>query len=373
MAVPKNPRAFGASLLIVAAAVLLIGGGVAKVVDDAPPEAGADETTTTTAATGCGSSPTFFARDTAGNQFGPPAPQDPANVAATQADFASRRCQDAALLVADSEYLFNEFSDPETRVQRTIDLMADPAAWSLAETRFQNRLNEAVKVEIVQMSGRYQTMDMVDQDRMIPEIYQIPVEASPFWVLRYTFPGGSVANFKLNCGYQPVAQEFPPSVPGKAPAPSQGQPTAMPGKPGKPGHPGTSVPPTVPPRPGKCAGQTGSYCGNPDFGPGYIPPQENDPGLVRPTPGYPGPGNAGTVIGSQQPKPGADPYAPTPYGTSTGGSQTGPAPVYNGPGASSPTPGTNSGVTNSPTGPAATNNNPAVGQTSGAGSDPGGW
>lgn len=168
-------------------------------------------------------------------------------------------------------------------------------------------------------------------------------------------------------GHEKGAPKPPPSTPSPQPSPPPGSTP-----------PGSIPTTTVPHRPGKCEGQTGPYCGTPDSGPEYIPPQENDPALVAPTPGYPGPGNAEEVIGSQQPRPGSDPYAPTPSGTNTGGSQTGPAPVYNGPGATGGnTPGTNAGVTNDPTGPAATDNNPAAGtnsgQTSPAGSDPGGW
>lgn len=345
MRAPHSPQQkFFFGLLGAAAALLLVFPLIQLVADPGPPDAGADETTTTVAApapSGCGATPHFFARDTAGNQFGPPAPEDPANVAATQADFAARRCpSDAALMVGDSEYLFNEFSDAPTRVQKTIDLMANPDAWALAELRFQARLNEATKVEIVTMSGRYQTMDMVDRDRMIPEIYQVPVEAKPFRVIRYTFPDGSVKQFKLNCGYQPVEQSFPASVPGKGAPPAPNQPV-KPAKPDKPGKrptttvPPTTVPPTTVPVPGKCAGQTGRYCGTPDSGPEFDPVQSNP---QRPTPGYT-PGNAEKVIGQQNrdaeaTRNGADPYRPTQYGqpgTGTGSGVTTPPGATDGP------------------------------------------
>lgn len=329
--------------IIGAAALLLLIFPVLKLVAG-PPDVGADPTTTTAAPapTGCGTDQKFFARETEGNQFGPAAPEDPANVAATQADFASRRCSDAALLVADSEYLFNEFSDAPTRVQKTIDLMSNPDAWALTELRFQNRLNEATKVEIVEMSGRYQTMDMEDKGRIIPEIYQVPVEAAPFKVLRYTFPDGSVKQFKLNCGYQPVEQNFPPSVPGKGapPAPNQPSTPPTPGKPGKPGKPGTTT--TTTPS-GKCEGQIGPYCGTPDSGPEMDPVGSNP---QQPTPGYT-PGNAETVIDQQNrdaeaTRNGADPYRPTEYGTpgtGTGSGVTTPSGATDGPS------GTNTGGT----------------------------
>jgi hypothetical protein len=275
---------FGASLLLLS---LLAFPVVKLVADPGPPDAGADETTTTIVAApapagGCGTNQVFFARETSGNQFGPAAPEDPANVAATQADFAARRCQDAALLVANSEYLFNEFSDPATRVQKTIDLMANPDAWVLTEIRFQNRLNEVEKVEITEMSGPYQTMDMVDQGRTIPEVYQIPVEAAPFKVIRYTFPDGKVKNFKLNCGFQPVEQEFPPSVPGVGAPPAPNQPAAppAPAPPGQPGKPTTTQPtPTTPTTVPKCSGS--GTCGTPHSGPDSIVPEP-----LPPTPGY---------------------------------------------------------------------------------------
>lgn len=327
MRAPRSPQQkFFFTLMGAAAALLLVFPIIQVIADPGPPDAGADPTTTTVVASGkCGATPHFFARDTAGNQFGPPAPEDPANVAATQADFAARRCQDAALLVGNSEHLFNEFSDPAIRVQKTIDLMANPDAWALAELRFQARLNEATKVEIVEMSGKYQTMDMVDQGRIIPEIYQIPVEATPFRVIRYTFPDGSVKQFKLNCGYQPVEQSFPSSVPGKGapPAPNQPSQPVRPAKPGKPGKPTTTVPTTTV-KPGKCAGQTGPYCGTPDSGPEFDPVNSNP---QPPTPGYT-PGNAEKVINQQnrdaeKTRNGADPYRPTQYGTPGTGTGSG--------------------------------------------------
>lgn len=327
--------------IIGAAALLLLIFPIIKLVAG-PPDAGADDDPpATTAPATCGLNQVFFARETEGNQFGPAAPEDSANVAATQADFASRRCQDAALLVGDSESLFNEFSDAPTRVQKTVDLMSNPDAWALSEMRFQNRLNEAVKVEIVEMSGAYQTMDMEDQGRIIPEIYQVPVEAAPFKVIRFTFPDGTVKQFKLNCGYQPVEQNFPPSVPGKGAPPAPNQPS-KPVTPGK--HHGTTT--TVPStsttvKPGKCAGQVGDFCGTPDSGPELDPVQSNP---QAPTPGYT-PGNAERVIEQQNrdaeaTRNGADPYRPTKYGTPGTGTGSG---VTTPPGATDGPSGTTTG------------------------------
>lgn len=276
---------FGAGLLLIA----LLTFGTSRTIIDV----GADDDPTTTTipapAGTCGVNQMFFARETSGNQFGPAAPEDPANVAATQADFASRRCSDAALLVGDSEYLFNEFSDAPTRVQKTVDLMSNPDAWALSEMRFQARLNEAVKVEIVEMSGAYQTMDMEDKGRIIPEIYQVPVEAAPFKVIRFTFPDGTVKQFKLNCGYQPVEQNFPPSVPGKGAPPAPNQPS-RPVTPGKPGQPVTPVTtPEAPTTTWKCTAElmADGVCGSG----GNNHPSHVDTEPLPPTPDYV-PGNA---------------------------------------------------------------------------------
>ncbi len=327
--------------IIGAAALLLLIFPVIKVIVG-PPDAGADPTASTTPAA-CGTNQIFFSRFTEGNQFGPAAPEDPANVAATQADFASRRCSDAALLVGDSEYLFNEFSDAPTRVQKTVDLMSNPDAWALSEMRFQARLNEAIKVEIVEMSGAYQTMDMEDKGRTIPEIYQVPVEAAPFKVIRFTFPDGTVKQFKLNCGYQPVEQNFPPSVPGKGAPPASNQPS----RPVTPGKSGRHTTPTTTPS-GKCAGQTGLYCGTPDSGPDMDPVGSNPQAA---TPGYT-PGNAEAVTNQQNrdaeaTRNGADPYRATPFGTpgtGTGSGVTTPSGATDGP--SGTTTGGSAGASN---------------------------
>ncbi|MFO0955690.1 MAG: hypothetical protein U0526_04135 [Candidatus Saccharibacteria bacterium] len=326
MRAPNSPQQkFFFSLLGAAALLLITPTLYHRLVDDDP--ASASPTTTTTAAPApagtCGSSPWFYARDTEGNQFGPAAPEE---VNAAQAEFTKRRCVDPALLVADSEYLFNEFSDPTARVAKTQDFIANPDHWALSELRFQQKLGTATKVEVATMSGGYQTMDMVDRDRSIPEIYQIPVEAAPFRVLRYTFPDGSVKNFKLNCGFQPVEQSFPPSVPGKGapPAPNQPAGPVTPSRPGGHRPPTPPVGPTVPPTPGKCANQQGQYCGTPDSGPEFDPVQSNP---QSPTPGYV-PGNAETVINQQQNDAaitagGGDPYRPTQYGTPGTGTGSG--------------------------------------------------
>jgi hypothetical protein len=325
MSAPNSPQQKFFFALLGAAACLLLAFPLVKLVaDPGPPDAGADETTTTTTALApvgsCGTDQVFFSRATEGNQFGPAAPEDPANVAATQADFASRRCQDAALMVADSEYLFNEFSDAPTRVQKTVDLMSSQEAWLLSEFRFQSRLNEATMVEIAEMSGSYQTMDMEDKGRTIPEIYQVPVEAAPFKVLRYTWPDGTVKNFKLNCGFQPVDQQFPPSVPGVGAPPAPNQPSApptptSPSKPGQPGKPEQPTTPTTPTTTWKCTPErmADGVCGSG----GNNHPSQVVPEPLPPTPGY----EPGGAEGSAS-DPGDGVFVP-PGGSMSPGSTTG--------------------------------------------------
>lgn len=364
MSAPKFSQRNFFWLLFGAAALLLIVPTIQRVFIDpgtTPPTVPVDTIvpTSTTPPSGCGTNPWFFARDTVGNQFGPAAPEDAANVQATVADFAARRIVDPALQVADSEHLFNEFSDPATRVTKTRALLADTAAWCVSELRFATRLSEATKVEIVEMSGTYQTMDMVDTDRVIPEIYQLQVEKGPFKVLRFTFADGSTKQFKLNCGYQPVQQESFPGVPGTAPAPAPTQP-ATPAAPSKPGHPQPTPSTTVPGKPGKCSGQKGAYCGTPDSGPELDPVQSNPQPA---TPGYV-PGNAEAVVGQQNAdaaatKAGVDPYRPTTYGTpgtGTGSGVTTPSGQTSGP--SGNTTGGTAGASNPDS------NTGAAGQTS---------
>lgn len=316
-------------LLLATALLLLAVGAVpwaAKTI--AGNDASANETTTTTMvpvaettappattpAQNCAGSGHFFAFDVTGHKFGPEAPT---TVPETLADFAARRNVDCALLVADSEYLFNEYTDPDTRMQKTIDMMADPALQEAAEARFADALATAQSISIEELSGPYQTMYMMTEARAVPEIFQGQVDRPTFVVLKVVLADGTVKYFKLNCGYQPVDQSFPESIPGTPPAPSKNQPPKphTPSTPQTPETPTTTAPPTptIPPTTApKCAGQTGPYCGTPDSGPELIPVQEPTPGVNNgPTPGYTPPapntttpGTPGTGAGGTTPNDG---------------------------------------------------------------------
>jgi|GEM_PF-5444786 len=316
MRAPNSPQQKFFFLLLIAAGLVLIAPTVVRAIIIDDPVAATPTTPTTTqtpgpaAPTGCGSDPQFLARLATGNQFGPAAPEE---VTAAQAEFAARRCStDAALQVATSEYLISGFSDPATRVAKTTELLGDPAKWQASEDSVVAKLATA-KAEIATMSGSYKTLDMVDQGRIIPEIYAVPVDAAPFKVLRYTWPDGTVKQFKLNCGYQPVEQSFPKTVPTKPTQPSNTQPKEMPKPkpsptttqppgttiPGTTAPPATQPPTTIPSSPTttwKCqaAVDEGRTCGG-GGAPGTPPYQP--PSSLPPTPGYT-PGGAEATAGN---------------------------------------------------------------------------
>lgn len=315
------------------AALLVIGGGLLLLVPGLKPDAAADPPPTTQApgpGDGCGSQVHFFAADTTKHKFGPAAPED---LAGARAELGNRLCQDPALVVALSEYVQCKFSTPDERVAKTVDAIKVPGAWAMHVNAVLTAV-DAGNPRIAPGSGSYKTMYMVSEGRLIPEVFATSPDRLNWQELEFDTPCG-VKSLKLDCGFQPVEQTFPPTIPGKPGKPSKQQPPKVPAPP-RTAPPATQPPSTTPPPPGqpptttpstpstqppttqpppstpKC--QTTGTCGTPDSGPEFIPPQANDPALVAPTPGYT-PGRAETVIPAQTPKPGADPYKPTPVGT----------------------------------------------------------
>ncbi len=138
------------------------------------------------------------------NQFGPPVLGDAKQA---QAELRIRRCLDPALVVAHQEYSHRVYSTPFQRLEKTVAIATNQQAWALTVQALEEREATAVSVEIVEMSEQYQTMYMTYTS--VPTIFKAVVDRPRYSVLRYTYADGTTDNYKLDCGYQPVSQEFP--------------------------------------------------------------------------------------------------------------------------------------------------------------------
>ncbi|MCC7543115.1 hypothetical protein IT415_00155 [bacterium] len=312
---------FAGPLILLAAAILLWATPtLTRVIADPGPDS-----TTTTVPTAppsgdtCATTVHFFAQDVGGHKFGPAVTEE---VNAAQADLRNRLCSDPALAVALQEDVSDTFSSPDERVDKTAALVQNPDAWRLTVLAVTNAVAQG-NPRVETMSGSYKTLYMVTEGRQIPEVFNASPDKPSFGVLRFDTPQG-VKNLKLDCGFQPVEQSFPPAVPPRTQPPSPRQPKQPP-KPPTTVTPPTTAPPTVttqppattvPPSPTttwKCdkgwklvGGQwvcgTGGDVGTPPYQP---------PSTLPPTPGF---NPATTVPGSTIP-PGATPpvsFAPTP-------------------------------------------------------------
>ena len=148
------------------------------------------------------------------NRFGPPAGSDLKEMLLNELHF--RRCTDPALTVAHREYQQDAYSSPAERLQKTLDLASNPNAWRLNVTALELREQKA-KVEVIDMSERYKTLYMTGTTP--PTIFAAELDRPTYRVLRFTYADGTVQNYKLDCGFQPVSPEFP-GVPGKPKPPS---------------------------------------------------------------------------------------------------------------------------------------------------------
>ena len=348
----RNRWFFGGPLVLLAAALLLWAVPAVTAADD--PEPDPDPTTTTTPAPPpggetCATSVHFFAQDVGGHKFGPAVTEE---VNAAQADLRNRLCSDPALAVALQEYVTNSFSSPDERVAKTAALVQNPDAWRLTVLAVTNAVAQG-SPRVETMSGAYKTLYMVTEGRQIPEVFNASPGKPSFAVLRFDTPQG-VKNLKLDCGFQPVEQSFPPAVPPRTQPPSPRQPKQPPVIPPQPPKPPTTVtapsttvaptPTTAPPSPTttwKCDKEWRIVGGVKVCGGGgdvNTPPYQ-PPSTLPPTPGYT-PGGAETSAGNpgqgvivppgQQPSSGS---TSGPGGTVTGGSS----------GVSNPDMGTNAG------------------------------
>ncbi len=138
------------------------------------------------------------------NRFGPPVLGDTKQA---QAELKIRRCVDPALVVAHQEYSRRVYSTPSERLAKTVAIATNQQAWALNVQALEQREAAAVSVEIVEMSEQYRTMYMTYTS--VPGIFQAVVDRPTYRVLRYTYADGTIDNYKLDCGYQPVSPEFP--------------------------------------------------------------------------------------------------------------------------------------------------------------------
>lgn len=224
-----------------------------------------------------------------------------------QIDLRNHRCVDPALVTGHVEYAARSYSTPEERTAKTEALVADRTQWAWSVVGLSAREQEAVSVEVVEMSDPYKTLYMIDTP--VPGIYQDALDRPTYWVLRFTYADGTQDNFKLDCGYQPVEPEFPgvPGPPGSPPPtqpPVTGPPSSQPPTTGPPTTaPPTTCPPTVckgpaPSGPPPCVDMYGNVCtqqpgagGNPGNGgavdhgdDGYSPEDPPPTTIVPPAP-----------------------------------------------------------------------------------------
>jgi len=233
----------------------------------------------------CGQSVHYYRHDLpeSVNRFGPAAGSEQTDALLKELHF--RRCTDPALTVAHREYQQGVYSSPSERLQKTLDLANNPSAWRLNVTALELREQKAKEVSVVEMSESYKTLYMTDTTT--PTIYAAELDRPTYRVLRFTYADGTVENYKLDCGFQPVSPEFP----------------GVPGKPKPPTTP-TTRPPTTTTR------VCGTLCKGPDVQP--APCVDNAGVRCDGIPGSGGsPGNGGAVDHGDDGYSPSDPPPPT--------------------------------------------------------------
>lgn len=286
-----NKKRLGGALAVLLLLFLIVG-GVAEVVKG-PPDAGADDNPPP-APQECASQVHFFAVDTPNNFFGPASDGD---VTKQKAELKYRRCLDPSLVVAHAHTWgipgFAELNGDEQFAQKTRDLINDREAWRFVVSVMEE-LEAASQASFESMSGPYQTLYMLDGLTDVPLIRKAAPDRPSFEVIRFVHPDGRVVNLKLDCGFQPVAQDFPGIPPVEA-APPSGQPAP----PSTPQGPPPSVPESkCPPPPGvpprfwdyeKCEKKNSDFDYQQNQSPARQDPQDNTTSGVNtgPTPGAP--------------------------------------------------------------------------------------
>lgn len=270
----------------------------------------------------------YFAEDAPpGSNFFGPATEGEA-VKKLLEELHDRRCLDPALVVGDAIDAqlpgFDRLNGDEAIAAKIREVRDDRELWRDTIATLEDQEEEA-DVEVTSMSGSYQTLYMVVGETDVPLIRQAAPDRPSYDVLRFSLPDGDVRNYKLDCGFQPVDQEFP-GVPPLAPEKPPADESEKPERPRRQATPTTTT--TMAPR----HTDIGEPCAAGD--PSCQPPGPN-PG---PTPGYEA-GNAERVTeqqeqaandGKDEPSPKGEP-APSksgtpgetegPNGTESGGNQ----------------------------------------------------
>lgn len=234
-----NRRRLFAALSSAAAVLFLIGSwvGIAAGDDPTPPDDSAE----------CASAdPYYYSYDADGNRFGPPVSEE---LQAAVAELHTRRCADPALVVAHAMYHGKKYLDLPTQQAEVTRLVSDRVSWRYAVDMMTIFETNECAASIETMSDDYQTLYMLDgADRSVaPGIHKASPDVPSFRVLRYTCSDGRVFNYKLDCGFQPVDQDFPdiPEIPDN-PTPTTGPPPSV-TQPPTTGTPTTGPPTTRPP------------------------------------------------------------------------------------------------------------------------------
>ena len=226
----------------------------------------------------CADSVHFFTYDVTQNFFGPASAS--ADVETQKSELHNRRCSDPALAVAHQEYQAGAYSSPQERLAKTQTLIDDKEAWRLTVMSLETR-ESSCSASLQTMSGNYQTLWMRKgaSSSDIPGIYQASPEKPSYDVLRFDC-AGSQLNYKLDCGFQPVATSFVGVPTLDQPAPS------TPSKPRPNSPPATTIPKAPPTTTGGCP--PGYNCKDPSRGIGNNPAAcalgDCGPRPVNPTP-----------------------------------------------------------------------------------------
>lgn len=223
----------------------------------------------------CGQDVHFYSYDVQPEFNGPAAPTE---VEAAKAELHARRCADPALTAQHASYLSGFFAGTQALLDTTNGFMADRKSWT-DTVALMEIAEKSCTASVEEMSGPYKTMYM-QKTQPVPSSYPADPDRPSYQVLRFSCQDGSVWNYKLDCGFQPVGQFPPPPPPPSADVPpGQSAPPRQPvTPPGRSTPPCTncvppSIPPTVPPT-------------SPPSGKPYVPPSPGqcaDPaGLCQP-------------------------------------------------------------------------------------------
>ncbi len=275
-----NKRRAGASALIVAALLLFTPVGEEILGSRAVVEASGE-------GSGCTEQVHFYTEDIDQNFFGPAVE---ASVDPAVEELNVRWCADPALVVAHAHVMglsgFAELNGDDQLRAKVRELIDNRDLWLDTIEQLKSLVEaDDTNLSIATMSGSYETLYMIARDGEVPLVRKAAPDRPEFQVLRVTLVDGRVFDLKLDCGFQPVAQEFP-NIP---PMPPVVPPTTPP----------TTVPPTTTTTTQVCPPDmphgTWPICKddpsedvllNPDVpdqvkGPGTTPPG-GDPGPARP-------------------------------------------------------------------------------------------